>query len=698
MLCMWVHDLRDADPSCGGKAAGLARLVTAGLPVPPGFVIDDRAFRSIVGELVVTQTADIGHLLEQAAQRIASAVIPRELEQEVLARAKELGHVVAVRSSATIEDTGAGAAAGVFSSRTAVPVADVWAAIRAVWTSALTPLAATYARRRGEAHPISAIGVIVQEYVAGTPLVVYTRPPGHPDSHELLVQHAGHVARHSRDDLPREIEHQHAALLALRAEAALAQPRGVDVELVQIRKQSGFDVAIETMVVQARPIVHPTVRSLTPPPPAVLAPLADGRAWTWDIAHNPDPLSLAQQGLVERVERAGIAPWSLRLCAGFLYASSKGDEPPSVRDVTELRARATELEARLERTLSDATLPVAEAIERYLAFYAIWARELSPLISAARAILPAKLRAQGSAYPEAIAASLVERPASTVEATLRAAARGELDEREVHARLGALAPAWDVVAPTFAEQPGLLTDAIARAKTSTPTEQTIEKQIERRGGEHVLPSAALRDVHATEISIARVAADLAERDDMLFARAQWLVRRALLARAAELQLGGDDIFWLPLDEAVSAARIDPDEARRRAAGARAAAERASQWQMPIVVGGAAATEGASLRGVGTGPRVAGRVVRFASLASAVAVGAGDVVVTRAVTPALAVLVAGCAALVSETGGLLDHGAALARELGIPCVVGCRDAWTQLSDGMLVTVDGDGGTVTPSSSS
>jgi len=87
------------------------------------------------------------------------------------------------------------------------------------------------------------------------------------------------------------------------------------------------------------------------------------------------------------------------------------------------------------------------------------------------------------------------------------------------------------------------------------------------------------------------------------------------------------------------------------------------------------------------------VVRFASLASAIAVGSGDVIVTRAVTPALAVLVAGCAALVSETGGLLDHGAALARELGIPCVVGCRDAWSVLADGMIVTVDGEAGVVT-----
>ena len=71
-----------------------------------------------------------------------------------------------MRSSATIEDGAAGAAAGVFSSRRAVPVAEVWDAIRAVWTSALTPLAVAYARRRGGRDPI-AIGVIVQEYVSG---------------------------------------------------------------------------------------------------------------------------------------------------------------------------------------------------------------------------------------------------------------------------------------------------------------------------------------------------------------------------------------------------------------------------------------------------------------------------------------------------------------------------------------------------
>src|SRR6185436_12558297 len=146
---MWVDDLRDADATCGGKARGLAKLLAAGLDVPPGFVIADGAFRAIVGDIKIAETAEIGHVLARASETIATAEIPAELEREVRERAAELGSLVAVRSSATIEDTAAGAAAGVFSSRAGVRVDEVWAAIRAVWTSALTPLAAAYARRRG---------------------------------------------------------------------------------------------------------------------------------------------------------------------------------------------------------------------------------------------------------------------------------------------------------------------------------------------------------------------------------------------------------------------------------------------------------------------------------------------------------------------------------------------------------------------
>ena len=50
------------------------------------------------------------------------------------------------------------------------------------------------------------------------------------------------------------------------------------------------------------------------------------------------------------------------------------------------------------------------------------------------------------------------------------------------------------------------------------------------------------------------------------------------------------------------------------------------------------------------------------------------------------------ALVTDGGGMTCHAAIVARELGLPCVVGARDATTTLRDGELVTVDGSQGAV------
>jgi pyruvate,water dikinase len=684
---MALRALDDDDDRCGGKALGLRQLRRAGLPVPDGVVLDDDAFHAIVGAVGDVAADELGHALAAAAARLAEAPLPAALIAEVDAAAARLGEL-AVRSSASLEDGAAGAAAGVFSSRRAVPPAAVWDAIRAVWQSALTPLAAAYGRRRGAASrgPLGTFGVILQRFVHGEDVTIYTRPPGSPTRDEVWVQRGGALRRTGRDD-PSPL-----VALALRAEAAIGATGGADVELCVAKDQA--------WVVQARPVVHAQAapRRLAPPP-LTAALVADGRRWTWDVAHNPDPLSPAQIGLVERIERASAAPWAMRVCSGYLYTTPLASPPVAPpRSADELASRAAAIEAALAADLGlvgdvDALgepPPLAEALARYVAAYRRWACELGPLIAVARRALPDALRRRGLAAPaleREVAARLGPRP-SAVEATLAAAARGELDLAAVTARLGPLAPSWDVADATFGERPGLLADAIARAAASPPP-----------------PRASTDDVGddlAAEVRLARFAADLAERDDAWFARAQHLVRRALHARAAALGIDRADVCWLPLEEVTAAATLDRDDAHRRAAAARAAAARAAQWEMPLVVGGdgregAAAPPGLALRGHGTGGRATGRVVRFASLAAAIAPGRGDVVVTRAVTPALAVLVVGCAALVSETGGLLDHGAAMARELGTPCVVGCVGAWRDLAEGALVTVDADAGEVYSSSS-
>jgi pyruvate,water dikinase len=68
-------------------------------------------------------------------------------------------------------------------------------------------------------------------------------------------------------------------------------------------------------------------------------------------------------------------------------------------------------------------------------------------------------------------------------------------------------------------------------------------------------------------------------------------------------------------------------------------------------------------------------------------------VTPSTDPGWTPLFMTAGALVMEMGGVISHGAVVAREYGIPAVVGVADATTRLRDGQSVTVDGSTGTVT-----
>jgi rifampicin phosphotransferase len=72
---------------------------------------------------------------------------------------------------------------------------------------------------------------------------------------------------------------------------------------------------------------------------------------------------------------------------------------------------------------------------------------------------------------------------------------------------------------------------------------------------------------------------------------------------------------------------------------------------------------------------------------------GDVLLTEATTEAFNVLLPLLGAIVTDSGGLLSHSAIVAREYGIPGVVGTRDATQRIEDGARVRVDGDAGAVT-----
>ena len=72
---------------------------------------------------------------------------------------------------------------------------------------------------------------------------------------------------------------------------------------------------------------------------------------------------------------------------------------------------------------------------------------------------------------------------------------------------------------------------------------------------------------------------------------------------------------------------------------------------------------------------------------------GDVLVTESTTEAFNILLPLLGGIVTDNGGLLSHAAIVAREYGIPGVVGTREATGRIANGVLVRVDGDSGEVT-----
>lgn len=74
--------------------------------------------------------------------------------------------------------------------------------------------------------------------------------------------------------------------------------------------------------------------------------------------------------------------------------------------------------------------------------------------------------------------------------------------------------------------------------------------------------------------------------------------------------------------------------------------------------------------------------------------AGQVLVAPEISPSWLPQLKTAAALASEAGGLTSHGAILARELGIPAVVGCAGVTQRFTTGDWVRLDGDRGTIAP----
>ncbi|MGS2811394.1 phosphoenolpyruvate synthase [Nocardia sp. MW-W600-9] len=112
---------------------------------------------------------------------------------------------------------------------------------------------------------------------------------------------------------------------------------------------------------------------------------------------------------------------------------------------------------------------------------------------------------------------------------------------------------------------------------------------------------------------------------------------------------------------------------------------------PAQVGASAPT--VLIRGVGAAPgRASGRTRVLASPDEGAQLRDGEVLVAPMTNPDWLPTLARAAAVVTDSGGMTCHAAIVARELGIPCIVGARHATSTLAASTLVTVDGSTGEV------
>ena len=100
-----------------------------------------------------------------------------------------------------------------------------------------------------------------------------------------------------------------------------------------------------------------------------------------------------------------------------------------------------------------------------------------------------------------------------------------------------------------------------------------------------------------------------------------------------------------------------------------------------------------LFGLGASPGIAsGKIKIIKEMSDLEQIKIGDVLVTKMTNPDMVVSMQKSVAIVTDEGGLTSHAAIVSREMGIPAVVGTREATIKLKEGEIITVDGSSGKV------
>jgi len=187
----------------GGKGASLGEMTGAGIPVPPGCVILATAFSRFLEETDLTQEVqamvdkvnykDVNSVDGASAEiraLILKAKMPKDLQRDIVADFKKMkAKFVAVRSSATAEDSSSASWAGELETYLNTTEKTLLLNVKKCWSSLFTPRAIFYRHEKKLLKTKVSVAVVIQEMVdSEISGIAFTVHPVTRDKNQMIIE------------------------------------------------------------------------------------------------------------------------------------------------------------------------------------------------------------------------------------------------------------------------------------------------------------------------------------------------------------------------------------------------------------------------------------------------------------------------------------------------------------------------------
>jgi len=203
----FIKDFKEIDKKdiqiAGGKGANLGELIKIGIPVPDGFIILAGAFEGFLEEndinveikkswnrINIKDIESVEENSEILRDLISRGRIPKKIEEEILKEFDKLRtKYVAVRSSATAEDSKIDSWAGELETYLNTTKENLIENIKKCWSSLYTPRAIFYRFQRKLNHTPVSVAVVVQKMVqSDVSGVCFTVHPVTKDKNQMVIE------------------------------------------------------------------------------------------------------------------------------------------------------------------------------------------------------------------------------------------------------------------------------------------------------------------------------------------------------------------------------------------------------------------------------------------------------------------------------------------------------------------------------